>query len=131
MRNPHHLVNPLESGLKMNRLSDLARRRIVTWMDANPKVTQTTLARAVGVTQAWVSRYKSGFQDADVDQLAAMAEVFGHTLMELFDLRPEPSERELLDSYRAIPAESRPVALAAVQAMAGRLPPPPPRKRNS
>lgn len=114
----------------MRSLGDLARRRMTGWMAANPRMTQATIAAAVGVSQSWVSLYKSGGVDADVDQLDAMARVFGHTIIELLDLRPDPNERELLDAYRAIPSESRPVALAAVQAMAGRLPPPPPRKRN-
>lgn len=101
----------------MNRFNDVARRRIVSWLDANPKVTQTTVAKAVGVTQAWVSRYRSGFQDADVDQLAAMAEIFGHTLNELFDLRPDPKERALVEAYRALLPEKRELALRVVEGM--------------
>lgn len=99
-------------------------------MSANKKITQATIAEAVGVSQSWVSLYKSGGVDADIDQLDAIAGAFGHTLMELLDLRPDPDERELLDAYRAIPKESRPVAVQAVQAMAGVLKPPPPRKRT-
>lgn len=115
----------------MRSLGDLARHRITTWMATNPRITQATIAAAVGVSQSWVSLYKSGGVDADVDQLDAMARVFGHTLMELFDLRPDPNERELLDAYRKIPSESRSVALHAVQAMAGVLKPPPPKKRTA
>lgn len=114
----------------MSRFGDLARRRVIAWMDANPKVTQTTIARAVGVTQAWVSRYRSGFQDADVDQLAAIADVFGHTLNELFDLRPDPKERELLDAYRAIEASRRPLAIEVVRAMSPLPQPAAARKRT-
>ena len=100
-------------------------------MAANrPRITQDTVAKAVGVSQSWVSLYKSGDVDADIDQLEAMARVFGHTLTELLDLRPDPKERDLLDAYRAIPEPSRAVALEMMKAMAGRLPPPPPRKRN-
>lgn len=101
----------------MSHLGELARRRIVAWMDANPKITQTTVARAVGLTQAWVSRYRSGDQDADVDQLAAMAEVFGHTINELLDLRPDPKERELLDAFRALRPEARALAIEMLKAM--------------
>jgi len=114
----------------MRRLGDLARMRIVAWMEANPKITQTTVAKAVGVTQAWVSRYKSGLQDADIDQMAEMARVFGHTLNELLDLRPDPRERDLLDAYRLIAEERRSVALQAVQAMAGALAPPQSKRRT-
>jgi predicted XRE-type DNA-binding protein len=68
----------------MRRLQELARARIKGWLAANPRITQIKLAEAVGMSQTWVSQYKSGEQDADCDQLAAMAAVFGHTLSELF-----------------------------------------------
>lgn len=114
---------------RMQRLEDLARRRIVAWLDAK-LITQAKLAAEVGVSQTWVSQYKSGDQDADVDQLDAMARAFGHTIMELLELRPDPHERELVESYRALPAEKRPLAIQMVQAMGGALKPPPPRKRQ-
>lgn len=102
----------------MPTLSDLARRRIVGWMEArHPKVTQIAMARAVGVSQSWVSYYLSGSQDADVDQLAAMAHVFGHTLFELFDLRPDPGERDLVEAYRKLRPEARTLAVALLQQM--------------
>jgi transcriptional regulator with XRE-family HTH domain len=101
----------------MRGLSEMARQRLASWMAANPKITQTTIAQAVGVTQAWVSRYKSGEQDADLDQLAAMARVFGHTLTELLDLRPDPKEQELIDAYRRLRVEARPLAVQMLQAM--------------
>lgn len=101
----------------MRRLADLARQRIVTWMAANPRITQTTLAKAVGVSQAWVSQYKSGDQDADLDQLDAIARAFGHTLNELLDLRPEPNERKLIEAYRALPDEKRRLMLSTMEAM--------------
>lgn len=114
----------------MRRLEELARQRIVSWLESNREITQAKLAAAIGVSQTWISQYKSGDQGANVDQLDAMARVFGHTIIELLDLRPDPKERDLLEAFRAIPEHSRPVAVSAVQAMAGRLPLPPPRKRN-
>lgn len=108
----------------MARLADLARHRIVAWLAANPRITQTKLAAEVGVSQTWVSQYKSGDQDADIDQLDAMARVFGHTLVELLDLRPDPKERDLIDAYRAIEASKRPLAIEVVKAMTGALPAP-------
>jgi transcriptional regulator with XRE-family HTH domain len=101
----------------MKRLGDLARARIVAWMETSPTVTQTTVAKAVGVTQAWVSRYKAGFQDADCDQLAAMANVFGHTLNELFDLRPDPKERALIEAFRSLSPENRDLAIRMLAAL--------------
>lgn len=98
-------------------MAELARQRLVTWMAANPKITQTAIAKAVGVSQSWVSLYMGGHQDADVDQLEAMARVFNHTLMELLDLRPDPSENELIEAYRALPVEKRELARKAVEAM--------------
>lgn len=107
---------------QMGRLLELARTRLSQWMDANPKITQTTVARAVGVTQGWVSRYKSGNQEADLDQLDAMARVFGHTLQELLDLRPDPKERELIDAYRKLSPQNRALAIQALQAMSPAVP---------
>jgi transcriptional regulator with XRE-family HTH domain len=101
----------------MKRLADLARQRIVGWMDANPKITQVIVARAVGVTQGWVSRYKSGEQEADLDQIAAMASVFNHTLYEALDLRPDPKERDLIEAYRQLRPEARTLAVQMLQTM--------------
>lgn len=56
-------------------------------MDAHPKITQTEIGRAIGHNQAWVSKYRLGAMDADIDDLDGMARVFGHTLNELLDLR--------------------------------------------
>lgn len=101
----------------MRSLQDLARSRLTAWMGANPKITQRMIAEAVGVTQSWVSQYKSGDVDADLDQLAAMARVFDHTLYELLDLRPDPKERELLELYRQLRPEARGLALQMLLAM--------------
>ncbi len=101
----------------MPGLSELARQRIAAWMDANPRITQTDVARAVGVSQGWVSRYKSGEQDASLDQLAAIARVFDHTLMEVLDLRPDPKERELIDAFRQLRPEARTLATQMLKTM--------------
>jgi transcriptional regulator with XRE-family HTH domain len=101
----------------MRSLAELARQRIVAWMNANPKITQAIVAREVGVSQSWVSQYRGGTQDADCDQLAVMARVFGHTLTELFDLRPDPRERALLDAFRALTPEKRELAIRMLEAM--------------
>jgi len=102
----------------MKQLETLARRRITSWLDSNIAITQTKLAEAVGVSQSWVSQYKSGDQNASIDQLATMAHAFGHTLAELLDLRSNPIEAELLEAYRRLPPSARAVALQVVQKMA-------------
>jgi transcriptional regulator with XRE-family HTH domain len=101
----------------MGRLTELARARITRWMDTNPQITQAALARAVGHGQTWVSKYRSGAQNADVDELAAMAHVYGHTLSELFDARPDPKEADLIEAYRSIRAERRDLAVQVLQSM--------------
>jgi transcriptional regulator with XRE-family HTH domain len=101
----------------MLRLQDLARKRLIQWMDASPKITQTEIGRAIGHNQAWVSKYRLGTMDADIDDLAAMAHVFGHTLTELFDLRPDPRERALLDAFRALTPEKRELSIRMLEAM--------------
>lgn len=115
---------------QMGRLLELARHRLVQWMAANPQITQTAIGKAVGHHQVWVSRFKLGQQDADVDELEAMARVFGHTLTELLDLRPDPKERELVDAYRGIEPAKRSLAIEVVKAMSVGTPPAPPKKRN-
>lgn len=114
----------------MRSLGETARQRIVSWMAANPRTTQKIIAEAVGVSQSWVSQYKSADVDADIDQLDAMARVFGHTLNELLDLRPDPKERALIDAFRQLDAANRELALKMLQAL---IPPPrraPSRTRN-
>lgn len=110
----------------MPHLQDLARKRLIQWMDANPKITQTEIGRAVGHGQGWVSKYRRGEQEADIDDLDGLARVFGHTLSELIDLRPDPKERALLDVYRQLRPETRALAVQMLQSMI----PPPPRTRK-
>lgn len=112
----------------MRSLADLARRRMVAWMAANPSIKQEIIAQAVGVSQSWVSLYKSSGVEADLDQLDAMARVFGHTLMELLDLRPDPNEQRLIEAYRALPASKRQLGISALEAM---IPEPRTRRRSS
>ena len=110
---------------EMGRLMELARHRLTQWMEANPKITQVALGRAVGHHQVWVSRFKAGAQDADLDELEAMAKAYGHTLTELLDLRPDTKEQDLIDAYRALPVAKRPLAVATLEAMI-----PEPRKKR-
>lgn len=86
-------------------------------MAGNPKITQATVAAAVGVSQSWVSLYKSGDVDADLDQLDAMARVYNHTLFEVLDLRPDPKERELIEAFRKLRPEARSLAIQMLQQM--------------
>lgn len=109
------------------RLMELARHRLTQWMDANPKITQVALGKAVGHHQVWISRFRSGAQDADIDELEAMAKMYGHTLAELFDMRPDPNEQRLVEAFRALPSSKRELGISALEAML----PDPPRKRRS
>lgn len=86
-------------------------------MEANPRITQAQIGQELGLTQAWVSKYKLGTQEADIDQLDAIARVYGHTLNELLDLRPDPKERELLDAFRALRPDARALAIEMLKAM--------------
>ena len=102
---------------EMSRLQDLARKRLIQWMDANPKITQTEVGRSIGHNQAWVSKYRLGAMDADIDDLDGMARAYGHTLNELIDLRPDPKEQALIDAFRALRPDARELAVAMLQAM--------------
>lgn len=87
-------------------------------MDANrPAITQAMIGKAVGHAQAWVSNYRAGAQDADIDELDQMARVFGHTLNELVDLQPSASEQEVLDAFRALRPEARQLWLKMMRQM--------------
>jgi transcriptional regulator with XRE-family HTH domain len=101
----------------MKSLADRARQRMTVWMAANRGITQTDIANAVGVSQSWVSLYKSGGVEADLDQLEAMARVYGHTLTELLDLRPDPKERALIEAFRALSPENRDLAIRMLEAL--------------
>ena len=107
----------------MGHLVELARQRLARWMGTNPKVTQRMVGEAVRHEQSWVSHYLSGAQQADVDEMDAMARVFGNTLTELLDLRANPKERDLLDAFYQIPAEKRDFAIEMLRQLA------PPKKR--
>ena len=111
----------------MPRLQNLARTRLIQWMDANP-ITQAEIGRSIGHNQAWVSKFRLGAMDADIDDLAGMAAVFGHTLAELLDLRPDPEEQRLLDAFRALPDRKRSLAVQTLEMM---LPDPPKQLKRS
>lgn len=91
-------------------------------MAANREITQMTVARAVGVSQSWVSLYKSGDVEASIDQLDAIVRVYGHTLNELFDLRPDPKERALVDAFRKLRPDARTLAVQMIEAMTPPMP---------
>jgi transcriptional regulator with XRE-family HTH domain len=99
------------------RFEELARQRFRAWLAANPKITQAKVAEAVGVSQTWISQFKNGDQGAAVDQLAAIASVFGHTLTELLDLRQDPKERVLIEAFRALAPDKRDLAIRMLEAM--------------
>jgi outer membrane protein TolC len=85
----------------MKSLADRARQRMTVWMAANRGITQTDIANA----------------EADLDQLEAMARVYGHTLTELLDLRPDPKERALIEAFRALSPENRDLAIRMLEAL--------------
>lgn len=115
----------------MALLSERARARLIQWMERNPNISQTDVGRSIGHGQGWVSKYKRGEQEADIDDLDGMARVYGHTLIELIDLRPDPIEQRLLDAFRSLPPDDpkrRQLAIDAIEAM---LPAPRKARRSS
>jgi len=97
-------------------LEAVARRRLQTWIDATG-ITQTTLAIRIGKNQAWMSRYLAGDAGADIDTLAALAHVFGHSVSALIDTAVDPQDQLILDLYHALPEDGRPVAEAVLRLM--------------
>lgn len=112
---------------KMGRLVEQARARLARWLEGHPALDQRVLARAAGHQQGWVSNYFAGRQQADVDEMEAMARVLGHTLNELFDLREHPQEQLLLDLFRALPEAKREFAIQMLQ----QISPPSARRKGS
>lgn len=116
----------------MGVLVDLARKRLTAWKDANPDLGQRPLAAAVGHGQSWVSNYFGGSQQANIDELAAMAATFGHTLYELLDV-PDSNdlERELIEQFRALPIPARKAVVTLLPHMAAERPRPGKRSRRA
>lgn len=94
-----------------NDLNVVAREQIRQWM-IGADLTQEDIAaylRSRGWTsirQTWVSRYLLGKVGADLNVLAAIADMFGHTIGTMFDLPPHPIEREILSLGRAMTEEA-------------------------
>jgi transcriptional regulator with XRE-family HTH domain len=107
-------------------LDALARARINAWIHSMG-TTQQKLGEAIGRNQAWMSRYLSGGIDADLDTLEKIAHAFGHHISALLTTPTDPEERQVIDAYRAVPAEDRALAIRVLQKFA--RPRRPPRKR--
>ncbi len=103
-----------------NPLEDTARRRVMGWRDALG-MTQGTLGEVIDRNAAWVSRWENGHLSADVDTLAKIAAALDHTLFELFDVKQNKREREILDCYRRIRAQKRRLAMDVLRELAGGL----------
>ena len=101
----------------MGRLVEQARARLQRWAEGQ-RVTQRTLAQAVGHQQAWISTYFSGSQQADVDELDALARALGHTIGELFDTQPNPQEQLLLELFRSLSPAKRDFAVQMLEQIA-------------
>jgi len=83
---------------------DRARERILDWI-ARSGLTQHEIARAIGRTQPWLSRYLKGALNADFETLAKLASVFGHSLGSLID--PPEEERVTVERLRLLRDEDR------------------------
>lgn len=94
----------------MGKLDDVARRRLLAWINASTK-TQADLAREIGRNQAWMSRYLDGEFDADLDTLQRMAVAFDHALPSLLETPPDPRNAEVVEFFNAIRPEARGLAL--------------------
>ncbi len=91
-------------------------------------IQQRRLARAIGVSDAAISRYLSGDRKPDIDTIRAIADYLGLEPAEVCGEVPimTDDERQFLALFRAIPESSRPALLKVAEAMAA--PPTPPKK---
>lgn len=53
---------------------------------------QIEVAKAVGISNAALSNYETGYREPDLDTLCALASYYGITLDELVDVKPKDSE---------------------------------------
>lgn len=111
----------------MGVIDEMARRRLNAWLEASHgKITQEDLAEAIGKRQNDVSRYLSGVTyRIELDALAALAGVFGHTLCELLDSRSDGDEGDLIEIYRALQPRARAALLTIARELAGGYEPAP------
>jgi transcriptional regulator with XRE-family HTH domain len=101
-------------------LDEVARQRIKAWL-AGSGMSQIELARRLGKTQAWVSRYLRGEFNTDMETLQQMARIFGHTFFALLDVPSDALEAELVGHYRALPADMRRAVLTLLAGWTRRL----------
>ena len=76
------------------------------------QLTQTELARQIGIQQSDLSRMEKGAYRVPLDVLFRILQSFGMSLSEFFgdasrDVRLTQPEGRLLESYRALSAEAR------------------------
>jgi len=89
-------------------LDQIARTRIKAWIQTTG-ITQAELAARIGRNQAWMSRYLAAEFDADLETLNKMAISFGHSLGALLTAPVDPMEAQIIERFRALPAEARDV----------------------
>lgn len=101
-------------------LQNIARAHVRRLIDGH-RVPMAAVSEAIGQKPNWVSRYLSGQFDADLDQLAAIAEFFKIRFSDLLNVPPPTvDDGELWQLYGALPAEKQAVVLQVVRAFFSR-----------
>jgi len=96
-----------DTAANMGTLDDRARARVAAWLAARSDITQETIAAALGVSQGHISRYLRTSMRLRLDDLEIVARLFGHTICDLLDVPPDPTDAELLELTRALTPAAR------------------------
>jgi transcriptional regulator with XRE-family HTH domain len=106
----HRIPNPIQ-----NR----ARDRVLLWITASGR-SQASLAKEIGRSQAWLSRYLAGVFDPDITTLDQIAGAFGHDVSALLTQRQNAEDDEYLGLLHAVSPEARKHVLAFLRLLAAK-----------
>lgn len=103
-----------------------AGRRIDGWLSKSGQ-TQTWLADKIGASQPSVRAFLKGENGTSLENIAAMAEVFGRTLVDVFATKEPPPSKyaDVVTAFNAMPTDSNRATVMSLMREFVDLPPQP------
>jgi transcriptional regulator with XRE-family HTH domain len=102
-----------------NLIHNRARERVLLWIMASGR-SQASIAKEIGRSQAWLSRYLKGVFDPDMTTLGQIAAAFGHDVSALLTQRASAEDNEYLGLLHAVSPEARRNVLAFLRLLAAK-----------
>jgi transcriptional regulator with XRE-family HTH domain len=102
-----------------NLIQNRARARVIEWIDASGR-SQASLAKELGRSQAWLSRYLAGVFDPDMTTLGQIAAAFGHDVSALLTQRASADDDKFLRLLHAVSPEARRNVVAFLRLLAAK-----------